>query len=127
MADFDRIGDGGRKSSLEYFSFWKHLPNLHGFCINHGILGKLVWNVLWIDRLVEILIANLSKLHFGQVLHGDIQRLEHDLGDMHILTLKIKEDTEFQKGISVKLNPGKFSCLQTKLISSVCTLEINTY
>jgi hypothetical protein len=28
---------------------------------------------LWSDRLIEILIPNPSKLHFGQeVLHGDI-------------------------------------------------------
>jgi hypothetical protein len=63
---------------------------------------------LWSGRLVEILIANLSKLHFGQeVLHGDLQILYYDMGDMHILTLKTKEDIEFQRGINVKLNPGK--------------------
>jgi hypothetical protein len=66
-------------------------------------------NELWSDRLIGILIANSSKLRIGQeVLHGDLQRLDHDLGDMHTLTLKIKEDIEFQRGISVKLNPGKF-------------------
>jgi hypothetical protein len=65
---------------------------------------------LWSDRLIEILIANLSKLHFGRdVLHSDIQRLDYDLGDMHTLTLKIKEDIEFQRGINVKLNYGKSS------------------
>jgi hypothetical protein len=48
-------------------------------------------NELWSDRLVEILIANPSRLHFGQeVLHGDPQKLDYDLGDMHTLTLKIK-------------------------------------
>jgi hypothetical protein len=26
---------------------------------------------------------------------------------MHILTLKTKEDIKFQRGINVKLNPGK--------------------
>ncbi len=67
-------------------------------------------NELWSDRLIEILIANPSKLHFGQeVLHGDLQRLDYDLGDMHTLTLKIKEDIEFQRGINVKLNPEFFS------------------
>jgi hypothetical protein len=51
---------------------------------------------LWLDRLIEILIANLSTLHFGQeVLHGDIDRLYYDLDDMHTLTLKIKEDIKF--------------------------------
>jgi hypothetical protein len=67
---------------------------------------------LWLDRLIEILIANPSKLHFGQdVLHVDIQRSGYDLGDMNTLTLKIKEDIKFQIGINVKLNPGKISCL----------------
>jgi hypothetical protein len=32
----------------------------------------------------------------------------NELGDMVTLTLKIKEDIEFQKGIVVKLKPGKF-------------------
>jgi hypothetical protein len=65
---------------------------------------------LWSNRLIEILIANLSKLHIGQeVLHADIQRLNYDLGDMHTLTLKIKEDIEFQRGINVKLNTGNKS------------------
>jgi hypothetical protein len=48
-----------------------------------------------------------------------------DLDDMHILTHKIKEDIEFQKGINVKLNPEFFSSLETELISSVWTLETN--
>jgi hypothetical protein len=41
------------------------------------------------------------------VLHSDLQRLDYDLGDIHILMLKIKEDIEFQRGINVKLNRGK--------------------
>jgi hypothetical protein len=45
---------------------------------------------------------------------------------MHTPTLKIKEDIEFLNGINVNRNPGKFSSLQTELISSVCTLETNT-
>jgi hypothetical protein len=53
-------------------------------------------NELWSDRLIEILIANPSKLHVGQeVLHGDTQRLDYDLGDMRTLTLKLKEDIVF--------------------------------
>jgi hypothetical protein len=46
---------------------------------------------LWSDRLLETLVANPSKLYFGQkVLHDDIQGLYYDLGDMHTPTLKIK-------------------------------------
>jgi hypothetical protein len=52
---------------------------------------------LWSDRLIEILISNPSKLHFGQeVLHGDLQRLDYDLGDMHTLNPHIKEDIDLQ-------------------------------
>jgi hypothetical protein len=62
--------------------------------------------------LIEILMANPSKLHFGQeVLHGDLQRLYYDLDDMHTLNLKIKEDIKFQRGINVKLHLGKFSSM----------------
>jgi hypothetical protein len=43
------------------------------------------------------------------VLHGDLQRLGYDLDDIHTLTLKIKEDIKFQRGINVKLNPEKNS------------------
>jgi hypothetical protein len=65
---------------------------------------------LWSDRLLAHLIAIAPELHFGQeVFHGDLQRLDYDLGDMHTLTLKSKEDIEFQIGMNVKLNPGKFS------------------
>jgi hypothetical protein len=53
-------------------------------------------NELWSDRLIEILILNPSKLHFGQeVLHGDLQRLDYDLSARYTLTPKIKEDIEF--------------------------------
>jgi hypothetical protein len=45
---------------------------------------------------------------------------------MNTLTLKIKEDIEFQKGINIKLNPEIFLSLETELISSVCFLETNT-
>jgi hypothetical protein len=69
-------------------------------------------NEFWSDRLIEILIANPSKLRFGQdVFHGDLQRLENNLGDMHTLTLKIKGDIVFQRGIAVKLNPREFNCI----------------
>jgi hypothetical protein len=66
-------------------------------------------NELWLDRLIKILIANPSKLHFAQeVLHCDLQGLYYDLGDMDTLTPQIKEDIEFQRGIDVKLKPGNF-------------------
>jgi hypothetical protein len=42
---------------------------------------------LWLDRLLETLVANPSKLHFRhEVLHCVIQGLYYDLGDMHTLT-----------------------------------------
>jgi hypothetical protein len=51
---------------------------------------------LWSDRLIEILIANPSKLYFGQeVLRCDLQGFGYDMGDMHTLTPQIKEDIEF--------------------------------
>jgi hypothetical protein len=62
--------------------------------------------------LIEIFIANPSKLRFGQgVLHGNLQILDYDLCYMNRLNLKIKEDIEFQTGINVKLNPRKDSYL----------------
>jgi hypothetical protein len=68
-------------------------------------------NELWSDMLIEILIANISKLHFGQqVPRCDLQILDYDLGDMNTLTFNIKGDIEFQRGINVKLNPGKIVC-----------------
>jgi hypothetical protein len=58
---------------------------------------------LWSDRLIEILIANPSRLHFGQeVLYGDLQRLDYDLGDMHTICPNIEEDMEFAKVLIVK-------------------------
>jgi hypothetical protein len=77
-------------------------------------------NELWSDRLIEILIPNPPELHYGQgVLYGDIQRLYYDMGDMYLLTPKIKEDIEFQRGIIVKLKPGKSPKFRTELISSI--------
>jgi hypothetical protein len=53
-------------------------------------------NGLWADRLIEILTPNAPVLYFGQgLLHGDLQRLEYDLGDRYTLTHKIKEDIKF--------------------------------
>jgi hypothetical protein len=51
---------------------------------------------LWSETLITTLIVNATELNFGQeVPHGDLQRLDYDLGDIHILNLKIKEDIEF--------------------------------
>jgi hypothetical protein len=58
---------------------------------------------LWSDRLIEILIANPSKLHFRQeVFYGDLQRLEYNLGDMHTPYTNMKEDMKFTKVLIVK-------------------------
>jgi hypothetical protein len=82
---------------------------------------------LWSDRLLEYLIANAPDFHFRQeVFHGYLQGLYYDQGYMHTLTLKIKEDVEFQTGLIVKLNPGKVCSLKIELISSFQTLETNT-
>jgi hypothetical protein len=60
-------------------------------------------NELWSDRLIEILIANLSKLHFGQeVLHCDLQGLYYELGDMHTPYPNIEEDMKVSKVLIVK-------------------------
>jgi hypothetical protein len=62
---------------------------------------------LWSDRLLGHLIANLSKIKYGQeMLHGALQRLD-DMGEMYTLTPKFKKDIEFQREIIIKLNPGK--------------------
>jgi hypothetical protein len=53
-------------------------------------------NGSWSDRLIETLTPNAPELHLGQrLLHGDLQRLDYDLGDRHTLTPKIKEDIKF--------------------------------
>jgi hypothetical protein len=58
---------------------------------------------LWSDRLIETLVANPSKLHFGQgLLHGDLQRLYYGLGDKHTPYLNIEEDMEFTIVLIVK-------------------------
>jgi hypothetical protein len=60
---------------------------------------------LWLDRLLEILIANPSKLIFGQeVLHCDLQGLDYDLGDMYTPYPNIEEDMEFTKVLIIKQN-----------------------
>jgi hypothetical protein len=58
---------------------------------------------LWSDRLLEILIANPSKLQLGQeVLHCDTRGLYYDLGDLHTLYPNIEEDIELTKVLIVK-------------------------
>jgi hypothetical protein len=58
---------------------------------------------LWSDRLLETLVANASKLHFGQgLLHGDLQGLYYGMGYRHIPYLNIKEDMEFTIVLIVK-------------------------
>jgi hypothetical protein len=83
---------------------------------------------LWSDRLLEILIANPSKLHFGQeVLYCDLQGLDYDLGDLHTPYPNIEEDVEFTKVLIVKKKTrGKLPSLGAELYSSIYTLETNT-
>jgi hypothetical protein len=83
---------------------------------------------LWSDRLLAHLIAKAPELHFGQeVFHGDLQRWDYDLYDRYILTLKIKEDIIFQRGLIVKLLSWKsFPSLRIELYSSIWTFETNT-
>jgi hypothetical protein len=51
---------------------------------------------LWSDRLLETLVANPLKLHFGQgLLHGYLQRLYYGMGDRNAPYPNIKEDMEF--------------------------------
>jgi hypothetical protein len=74
-------------------------------------------NELWSDRLIEILITNPSKLHFGQeVLHDNLQKLHYDLGDMNTAYPNIEESSKLKE-----------NCLGTKLYSSVWTIETNIF
>jgi hypothetical protein len=58
---------------------------------------------LWSDRLLETLVANPSKLHFGQgLLHGDLQRLYYGLSDRNTPYPNMKEDMEFKIVLIVK-------------------------
>jgi hypothetical protein len=83
-------------------------------------LGQGGLTKLWSNRLIATLIVEAPEFPFGQdVLHGDLQRLFYGLEGMHILTPKVKEDIKFQRGLIVKLNPGKNSGLETESYSSV--------
>jgi hypothetical protein len=60
---------------------------------------------LWSDRLLAHLIANPSKLKYGQeILHGDLQRLYYDLGYLHTPYPNIEEDMEFTRVLIIKKN-----------------------
>jgi hypothetical protein len=57
----------------------------------------------WSDRLLETLVANPSKLHFGQeLLHSDLQRFYYGVGDCHTVYPNIEEDMEFTKVLIIK-------------------------
>jgi hypothetical protein len=80
------------------------------------------------DRLFGILIANASEIHFGQgVPHYDLHILYYDLGYIHPLTLKIKEDIEFQIGLIIKLNTRENVKSETETYSPVLTPETDTF
>jgi hypothetical protein len=83
---------------------------------------------LWLERLLETLVANPSKLHFGQgLLHGDLQRFYCGLGDGHTTYLNIEEDMKFTIVLIVKQKLDEICTKsETELICSVWTLEINT-
>jgi hypothetical protein len=81
---------------------------------------------LWSDRLLELLVANPSKLHFGQeVIHCDLKGLYYDLGDLHPPYPNIEEDMEFTKVLIIKQKLEKLR-LGAILYSSIWTLETNT-
>jgi hypothetical protein len=84
---------------------------------------------LWSDRLIEILIPNPSKLHFGQeVLYDDLQILYYGMGDRHTPYRNIEEDMEFTIVLIVKQKPDEICTKsETELTCSVWTLEINTF
>jgi hypothetical protein len=58
------------------------------------------------------------------MLHTDLQTILFILDDMHILTLKIEEDMEFQRGLSVKQFLEFFLSRQKLiLLSCISTFE----
>jgi hypothetical protein len=60
------------------------------------------------------------------VPHGDLHVLDYDLGDIHTLTLKIEEDTEFQRSLIINPNTRERKS-ETETYSPVLTLETNTF
>jgi hypothetical protein len=74
---------------------------------------------LWSDRLLAHLIANSSKLKYGQeILHGDLQRLDYDLGDLHTPYPNIEE---YMESTLVEHVMG------AELYSFIWTFETNTF
>jgi hypothetical protein len=61
------------------------------------------------------------------VFHGDLQCLNYDLVDIDKLSPQIDEAMEFPKMLNVKQILEKISRLETKVYSSVWTLETNTF
>jgi hypothetical protein len=54
-------------------------------------------------RPIATHFANLPELYFRQgVLHSDLKHLYYHLTDMHIQYLKIEEDIEFPKVLTIK-------------------------
>jgi hypothetical protein len=71
----------------------------------------------WSDRLLETLVANPSKVHFGQGLY-------YSLGDKHTPYSNIEEDMEFTIVLIVKQKLEEiFTKSETELICTIWTLE----
>jgi hypothetical protein len=84
---------------------------------------------LWSHRRLATLVANPSKLHFGQrLLHSDLQRWYYGLSDRHTPYPNIEEDMEFTIVLIVKQKLEEICTKsETELIYSVWTLQINTF
>jgi hypothetical protein len=106
-------------------TYFKSLQNLHYSKDSR----KTDLIELWSDRLLQTLIANPSKLHFGQgLLHGDLQRLYYGLRYRHTPYRNIEEDMEFTIVLIVKQKLEEICTKsETELICSVWTLEVNTF
>jgi hypothetical protein len=77
---------------------------------------------------IEITVTISYGLKPGQgVLHCVLQSLHYNLGDMHTLTPKTLEDMAFQNSHLFWKNLESFPSLETELLSSVWTLETNTF
>jgi hypothetical protein len=57
------------------------------------------------------------------VLQDGVETLFFDLGDMHRPTIKMEEDMEFERGLSVK---QILKCCHVKLIMFSCVLTFET-
>jgi hypothetical protein len=63
-------------------------------------------------------LCSLIKIHHCASLDNECSVLFYDMDDMHILNLKIIEDIEFQRGISVKQILEKFPSLDILIMFS---------